>query len=286
VEVAAVKYGLDLSAVGACGEPSTMVELARLAEASGWDGIFLEDYVFFYDPGVAAYDPWATLSAIAVATSTLTLGTSVTPLVRRRVWKLAAEAITVDRLSGGRLVLGVGLGDAGSKDFGGVGELADAKQRAIALDEGLDVLAALWSGDPVTYHGRFVSVDDVRLVARPVQRPRIPIWVGGCAALPGPRQRALRWDGSCLYGAPPPRWTDLSPTDVIALKEDARCRGKDSYTVAVGGRARRKDIDAEIEYVTSLAAAGTDWWNEHIPPQTSPDDARALIAGGPIRAHT
>lgn len=142
-----VKYGLDLSAVGRCGEPATMVELAGLAEASGWDGIFVEDYVFFYDPGVPAYDPWVTLSAIAVATSTLTLGTCVTPLVRRRVWKVAAEAMTVDRLSRGRLVLGVGLGDGGSKDFGAVGELTDAQQRAIALDESLDVLAALWSGD-------------------------------------------------------------------------------------------------------------------------------------------
>lgn len=281
-----MKYGLDLSAVGRCGEPSTMVELSGLAEASGWDGIFVEDYVFFYDPGVPAYDPWATLSAIAVATSTLTLGTCVTPLVRRRVWKLAAEAMTVDRLSGGRLVLGVGLGDAGSKDFGGVGELADAKQRAIALDESLDVLTALWSGEPVTYHGRFVSLDDVRLVARPVQQPRIPIWVGGCAALPGPRQRALRWDGSCLYGAPPPHWRDLSAADVIALKADAGRHGNDSYVVAVGGRARRKDVDAEIEYVTSLAEAGTDWWNEHLPPQTSPEDAQALIAAGPIKAQT
>lgn len=279
-----MKYGLDLSAVGPCGEPGTMVELSRVAEASGWDGIFLEDYVFFYDPGVPAYDPWVTLSAIAVATSTLTLGTCVTPLVRRRVWKLAAEAMTMDRLSGGRFVLGVGLGDAGSKDFGGVGELADAHERAAALDECLDVLAALWSGDPVTYHGRFVSVDDVRLVARPVQQPRIPIWVGGCAALSGPRQRALRWDGSCLYGAPPPDWKDLSAADVTELKEDARRHGNDSYVVAVGGRRRREHIDAEVEYVTSLAAAGTDWWNEHVPPQTSPDDARALIAAGPIRA--
>lgn len=170
-----MRYGLDLSAVGECGEPGTMAQFACLAEESGWDGFFVEDYVFFHDPDVPAYNPWVTLAAVAVATSTLTIGTCITPVARRRVWKLAAEAMTLDRLSGGRLVLGVGLGDENSKDFGAVGELTDPKDRAIALDESLEVLAALWSGDPVTYHGRFVSVEDVRLPATPIQRPRIPI---------------------------------------------------------------------------------------------------------------
>ncbi|GAB3927829.1 hypothetical protein GCM10011575_10880 [Microlunatus endophyticus] len=277
-------YGLDLSAVGPCGDPTTMVALARLAEVSGWDGIFLEDYVFFHDPEVPAYDPWVTLSAIAVATSSITIGTCVTPVARRRVWKLAAEAMTLDRLSGGRLVLGVGLGDAGSKDFGGVGEPVDPRERALALDESLDVLAALWSGEPVTYHGRFVSVDDVRLPALPVQRPRIPIWVGGCARFDGPRQRALRWDGSCMYGTPPPQWVDLTVADVIALKYEARRLGKDDFVVTVGGRPRRDDLGAEIDYVTSLEQAGADWWCEYVPPATAVEDARTLISNGPIRS--
>lgn len=277
-------YGLDLSPVGPCGEPRTMAALARLAEESGWDGIFLEDYVFFYDPAVPAFDPLVTLSAIAMATSTIRLGTCVTPVARRRVWKLAAEAMTVDRLSGGRLVLGVGLGDAGSKDFGGVGELTDPRRRALALDESLDVLAALWTGESVTYHGEFVSVDDVRLPATPVQEPRIPIWVGGCARFPGPRQRALRWQGSCMYAAPPPQWRDLTADDVAMLKDEARSLGKEDFVVAVGGRPRRDDLADEVDYVTSLDDAGTDWWSEYVPPATSVDAARALIAEGPIRS--
>lgn len=279
-----MRYGLDLSAVGPCGDPRTMAMLARLAEESGWDGIFLEDYVFFHDPEIPAYDPWVTLAAIAVATSTITLGTCVTPVARRRVWKLAAETMTLDRLSGGRLVLGVGLGDAGSKDFGGVGELGGPRDRVKALDESLDVLAALWSGEPVTYRGQCVSVRDVRLPATPVQSPRIPIWVGGCAALRGPRQRALRWDGSCLYGTPPPDWQDLTGEDVRGLKDEARRQGKDDFVVAVGGRPRRDDRDAEVDYVTSLAEAGADWWCEYVPPTTAVDDARALITGGPVRS--
>lgn len=277
-------YGLDLSAVGPCGDPSTMAALARLAEESGWDGVFLEDYVFFYDPAVPAYDPWVTLGAMAVATSTITIGTCVTPVARRRVWKLAAEAMTVDRLSGGRLVLGVGLGDSGSKDFGGVGELTDPRERSRALDESLDVLARLWAGESVTYHGRYVSVDDIRLPATPVQQPRIPIWVGGCAQFRGPRSRALRWDGSCMYGTPPPQWKDLTAEDVARLKDEARRLGNEAFVVAVGGRPRRDDLHAEVDYVTSLDLAGADWWSEYVPPSTSIDDARGLIEGGPIRS--
>lgn len=279
-----MKYGLDISAVGECGDPATMADLARLAEDSGWDGVFVEDYVFFHDPAVPVYDPWVTLAAIAVATSKLTIGTCVTPVARRRVWKLAAEAMTLDRLSGGRFVLGVGLGDAGSRDFGGVGELSDPKDRVAALDEGLEVLAALWTGESVSYQGTQVSVQDVRLPARPVQRPRIPIWVGGCAALPGPRQRALRWDGSCLYGTPPPDWQDLTADDVRGLKDEAAVAGNPDFVVAVGGRRRRTDLAAEVDYVSSIAAAGADWWSEYVSPETSPDEARTLISGGPIRA--
>ncbi|SDS05898.1 LLM class flavin-dependent oxidoreductase [Microlunatus soli] len=279
-----MKYGLDISAVGEWGDPITMAELARLAEDSGWDGVFLEDYVFFHDPSVPVYDPWVTLAAIAVATSRVTIGTCVTPVARRRVWKLAAEAITVDHLSAGRLVLGVGLGDAGSPDFGGVGDLTDPTARAAALDEGLEVLAALWSGEPVSYQGSHVSLQDVRLPARPVQRPRIPIWVGGCAALPGPRRRALRWDGSCLYGTPPPDWQDLTADDVRALKDEAAAAGNAHFVVAVGGRQRRADLDAEVDYVSSIAAADADWWSEYVPPDRSLEDTRALIAGGPLRA--
>ncbi|QGN33773.1 LLM class flavin-dependent oxidoreductase [Microlunatus sp. Gsoil 973] len=279
-----MQYGLDLSAIGPCGEPRTMAALAALAEDSGWDGIFLEDYVFFHDPTVPAYDPWVTLAAVAMSTSRMTLGTCITPVSRRRVWKLAAETMTVDRLSEGRLVLGVGLGDDASKDFRGVGEVVAPSDRAAALDEGLQVLAGLWSGQPVTYHGRFVTVDDLTLPATPVQRPRIPIWVGGCAAFPGPRRRALRWDGSCLYGTPPPDWIDLTGRDVRALKDEASRQGNDHFVVRVGGRPRRDDLDAEIDYVTSLAAAGTDWRTEYVPPTTSVEDARALISGGPLRA--
>ncbi|GAB3407952.1 LLM class flavin-dependent oxidoreductase [Flindersiella endophytica] len=284
-----MRYGLDITSAGPWGSPRSIAELAALAEQSGWDGVFLEDYVFFHSGG-PMYDPWVTLAAVALATERVTIGTMVTPLPRRRVWKVAAEVMTLDHLSGGRMVLGVGTGDPSTPDFRSVGEPTDQRTRAAALDESLEVLAGLWSGEPVTHHGAHVDVTEVTLEPRPVQRPRIPIWVGGCLARSGPRERALRWDGACLYGVPPDEWRDLTATDVCELRATARARrgaaAGDAFVIAVGGRQRRDDLAAEADYVTSLAEAGTDWWHEYIEPSTPLDVARARIAGGPIRAQT
>jgi alkanesulfonate monooxygenase SsuD/methylene tetrahydromethanopterin reductase-like flavin-dependent oxidoreductase (luciferase family) len=280
-----MRYGLDISPVGPWGDPRTIADLAGLAERSGWDGVFVEDYVFFHD-GSAAYDPWITLAAIALATERIALATMVTPLPRRRVWKVAAEAMTIDHLSGGRLAVGVGLGDPNSADNRSVGEAVDARTRARMLDESLDVLTRLWTGEPVTFQGDHVAIHGATLRPRPVQRPRIPIWVGGCLHLTGPRARALRWDGACLYAVPPDQgWRDLSADEVRDLHSTAReRRGDDDFVVLVGGRARREDLDAETEYVTGLARAGATWWHEYIPPSTPLATAKARIEAGPVRA--
>lgn len=280
-----MRYGLDISPVGGWGHPATIAELARLAEHSGWDGVFVEDYVFFHD-GSGCYDPWITLAAIALATERITLATMVTPLPRRRVWKVAAEAMTIDHLSNGRMALGVGIGDPNSADNRAVGEVVDARTRGEILDESLTVLASLWSGEPVTYRGRHVSISDATLRPRPVQRPRIPIWVGGCYQRRGPRERALSWDGACLYAIPPDHgWRDLSADEVRGLRKHARQRrGDDDFTVLVGGRKRGEDRSAEAHYVTSLARAGATWWHEYIPPGTPLEAVRARIEEGPTRA--
>ncbi|MEA2276967.1 MAG: hypothetical protein QOI62_132 [Solirubrobacteraceae bacterium] len=278
-----MRFAIDISPAGSWGDPRTLAELAALAERSGWDGVFLEDYVF-YPGGRDAYDPWIALAAIALATERIRLGTMITPLPRRRPWKLAAEAMTVDRLSGGRLVLGVGSGDPASDDTARVGEVVDARARADLLDEALDVVAALWSGDPVTHHGAHFDLDDVVLRPRPVQRPRIPIWIGGQITRRGPRERSLRWDGACLYRVAPPAWEDLTPDDVRALRDDAARRpgGSDAFDIAVGGRAPAADRQAERAYLTALRDAGATWWHEYLEPDTPPADVRAHIAAGPI----
>jgi alkanesulfonate monooxygenase SsuD/methylene tetrahydromethanopterin reductase-like flavin-dependent oxidoreductase (luciferase family) len=213
------------------------------------------------------------------------IGTTITPLPRRRPWKVAAEAMTLDRLSGGRLVLGVGSGDPASADDARLGEPADPRTRAAILDEALEVIDALCRGEPVEHAGGSFRLHGVALRPRPVQRPRIPIWVGGHLPRRGPRERALRWDGACLYRIAPPAWEDVTPDEVRALRADAIARrgSADGFDIAVGGRARRADEATERAYVAALARAGATWWHEYLEPATALETARAHIAGGPLR---
>jgi len=248
-----------------------MAELAELAERSGWDGMFLEDYVVYQGRvGLPTYDPWITLAAMAVATTRIRLGTTVTPLTRRRPWKLASEAVALDHLSGGRLILGVGMGDLSDPAFEAVGERVAPRERAEILDEGLELLDRLWSGEPVEHHGRHHDVSGLRLAPRPLQRPRIPIWIGGDWRLAGVRRRVARWDGSCCYNV-------SSAGDVAAiLALVERARGSAAgFDVKVGG-------ERDVEHMRSLAGAGATWWNDWIAPGTA-ERTRELIARGPLR---
>jgi alkanesulfonate monooxygenase SsuD/methylene tetrahydromethanopterin reductase-like flavin-dependent oxidoreductase (luciferase family) len=276
-----MRYAIDISAAGAWGSPQQLAELAALAEAAGWDGVFLEDYAVYSD-GLETYDPWIALAAIAIATEGVSLGTMVTPLPRRRPLKVASEAMTIDHLSGGRLILGVGSGDPTAADLVPSGEQADARVRAAMLDEALEAIDTLWRGEPVHHGGDHYTLDGVTLTPRPVQRPRIPIWVGGQYTLRRPRERALRWDGSCLYKAQPPEWDDMRPEDVRELRRLASDAGRETFAIAIGGRQRRDDLRAEREYVASLADAGADWWHEWVHPQTPLETVRSLIAAGPL----
>jgi hypothetical protein len=178
-----MKYGLHMPLV----DPHTLAEMAVEGEAAGWDGIYVWDMIW-------GIDVWVALAAVALQTERMRIGTIITPLSRRRPWKVASEAVTLDHLSHGRFTLPVGLGapDAG---FDNVGEATDRKTRAQMLDESLAILDGLWSGQPFSYHGAHYQLNDVTFEPRPVQQPRIPIWV--VAAWPRPRslERALRWDG-------------------------------------------------------------------------------------------
>jgi alkanesulfonate monooxygenase SsuD/methylene tetrahydromethanopterin reductase-like flavin-dependent oxidoreductase (luciferase family) len=286
-----MKFGLDITPAGPWGRPDQIAELAALAERTGWDGVFCEDYVCFPAEGelVDTYDVWITLALIATATRRLTIGTMVTPLPRRRPWTVASQAMTVDHLSGGRVVLGVGIGDDEPTNFAAFGEVNALRERAALLDESLDIIGRLWAGERVTCQGRHYQLDDARITPRPVTSPRIPIWVGGSLSKPGPRRRALRWDGACLYGIPPQDgWQDVTPDDVRRLRSDVdeRPGGAAGYVIAVGGRERATDADglaADLRYVESLARAGTDCWHEYVPPRLSYAEARRRIESGPLR---
>ncbi|MCI0397930.1 MAG: LLM class flavin-dependent oxidoreductase, partial [Chloroflexi bacterium] len=259
-----MRYALDFPNGGPWGDAGTLAELAELAETSGWDGVFLEDYIVWQGhQEVATYDPWVALAAMAMRTKRIRLGTMVTPLARRRPWKVAREVVTLDHLSNGRVILGVGLGDTGESvgsdsSFTHFGEVMDARQRAAMLDEALEVMAGLWRGEPFRYDGRYYQVKEMTFLPRPVQRPRIPIWVGGGWPLKGPARRAARWDGACLYKH---QVHTMTPEDIRALKafvEEQR-GSLEGYDIAAGGSPRRPEWEEERAYIRSLAEAGVTW---------------------------
>lgn len=157
------------------------------------------------------------------------------------------------------------------------------------LDEGLEVLVGLWSGAPFSHSGRFFHVDNVTLLPRPVQTPRIPIWIGGQYPKSGPVHRAARWDGSCLfisttYSATSIEQRDWTAEDVrtfLATVADLRPPGAGAFDMAAGGRARKADLDAERALIEAVAEAGATWWIEWIAP-TDRRTAEAAIANGPL----
>jgi alkanesulfonate monooxygenase SsuD/methylene tetrahydromethanopterin reductase-like flavin-dependent oxidoreductase (luciferase family) len=161
-----MRYGICLPNGGVCGDPRTLADLAALAEEAGWDGIFLEDYIVWQGhQDVPTYDPWISLAAMAMRTARIRLGTSITPLPRRRPWKVASEAVAIDHLSNGRLILGVGIGDTSlDVSFTHFGEITDAKQRGKMLDEALTVLTGLWRGKPFQFDGEFFHLTEVTLL--------------------------------------------------------------------------------------------------------------------------
>jgi probable F420-dependent oxidoreductase len=191
-----MRFALDMPNFAEFANPATIVALAEDAEAAGWDGFFIWDHINpFGEMPVPMADPWVLLAAVAQATERIKLGTAVTPVPRRRPWVLARQTATLDCLSGGRLMLGVGLGEPGETEFTAFGEEADIRVRAQKLDEGLAILAGLWTGEPFEFEGRHYHVARTRFLPTPIQRPRIPVWVAGKWPNDGPLRRAAAWDG-------------------------------------------------------------------------------------------
>ena len=189
-----MRYALSVPNFGDFADPHVTIGLARDAEAAGWDAFFLWDHLLASNGNVVA-DPWTLLAAIAVSTERIRLGTMVTPLPRRRPWQVVRQIVTLDHLSGGRATLGVGLGFPPKEEFELFGESGDARVRAELLDEALDVAAGLMSGGPFSYDGRHFRLDGVEFAPRPVQSPRVPIWVAGAWPARPPFRRAARYDG-------------------------------------------------------------------------------------------
>jgi hypothetical protein len=283
--MADIKCGISISPAGPAGSPRTMAELGTLAEQSGWDGLFVEDYLVFAGKlGTPTYDPWVVLAAIAMTTDHIRLGTMVTPLPRRRPWKVAAEAVTLDHLSGGRFILGVGLGGSADVNFSATGEPSDNRVLAERLDEGLEIIDRLWTGEPVTYSGRQYQLEGMQLRPRPVQQPRIPIWVGGDLTRAGVRKRLARWDGSCAFSSARSCPSEMNADDVrdtISMVEQERST-RCGYAICLGGSERRSNTDDERAHIRSVAEAGATWWVEWVSPGEI-ETARQAVSRGPVR---
>jgi alkanesulfonate monooxygenase SsuD/methylene tetrahydromethanopterin reductase-like flavin-dependent oxidoreductase (luciferase family) len=258
------------------GDPREAAELAADAEAAGWDGIFTWD-------GVAigrgdTYDPWVVMAAMAMRTERVTLGAIVTPPSRRRPWKLAREALSVDVLSGGRLVLPVGLGALDDLAFGAVGEATDARTRAELLDETLAILDGLWSGEPFGFEGRHYRFPPLTFRPTPTHPPRIPIWVVAIASSDRSMARAARWDGlvSQVGSA-----AELAPITAWLDRERPSWRTDGFDLVAQGSTP--PDAGAAAAIVRPWAEAGATWWIDADWSSATVESERRRIEAGPPR---
>jgi len=249
------------------------VDLACQAEEAGWDGFFLPDGISIGT--YPLFDPWVVMGAIAARTKRIRFGTMITPVSRRRPWKLARECVTVDQLSAGRLILAVGMGAAA--DDGGftkVGEATDLKVRAKRVDEGLEILNGLWKGKPYSFSGEHYRVDNMVMVPRPVHKPRIPIWVVGVWDKPKSMHRALDWDG--IIPQKFRDWHPLSADDIRKVRDyvGTHRQAKGPFEIICGGSTGGKKSKRASEIVRPFIDAGATWWVE-------PDPSLERIRQGP-----
>lgn len=274
-----MRYGFVLPG----GDARRTADAAREAETAGWDGFFISDPVW----GV---DPWVALAAAAMVTRRIRLGTMLTPVSRRRPWTLAGQAATLDNLSGGRVILAVGLG-APDTGFEAFGEVTDRKTRAELLDEGLAIIAGLWRGQPFTFDGRRYHVRETTFSPPPppAQQPRIPIWVVGAWPSERSMARAARWDGLLpakvgVDGAV----GQATPEDLRAMAADIATRRAGQaatapYDIIVEGETPGDDPERARATLQPWAEAGATWWLETRWSAEGAEEVLARIRRGPPR---
>ena len=278
-----MRFGVYCANFGTLGDARTLIDLALESEEAGWDGFFLYDHIVLF-PGrsVRTVDPWVVLAAVAERTE-LRFGPLITPVARRQPWELAHQTVALNRLSNGRLILGVGLGE--SPDFEAFGEDGTLLERARRLDEGLELVHRLWSGETVTHDGYWRLTDAV-LAPGPIDR--IPIWVGArYGSPPGPTRRAAKFDGFFPINATWDLGQLLSPerfTEMTAAVERERGHLRE-FELVTAGVSQPGVSDGEL--LDAFARVGATWWLEIIEPSRgSLEELRVRIAAGPPRLDT
>lgn len=264
----------------------TIGDLTEEAETAGWDGLFISDAIAVSAEGFPDFDffdPWVGLAVMATRSQRLRIGPIITPVPRRRPWKLARETLSIDHLSKGRLILGVGLGAAEHDGgFCKVGEPMDLKARAQRLDEGLAIVTGLWTGKPFSFSGAHYHVDEMKMLPPVVQSPRIPVWVPGVWQKPKSMERALKWDGII-----PQKYKSMSRMTAAEIRELKRYvddhRKQDSpFDIIAGGETSGTNRAAAVKKIRAYIKAGATWWLES-KWSFSFDELRERIKQGPPR---
>lgn len=251
-----MKYGIEMVNLGPWADPRVVVELAQAAEAAGWESVFVCDHLGFVW-GVETADPFVTLAAVATATARIKIGVDISPLPRYKPHVLAQTLTTLDILSQGRVVFGVGLGGV-EREYTAFGENGDHKTHASMVDEGLSVLTRLWSGEKVVHHGQHYTVDGVTLRPLPVQRPRIPLWIGG-ESKPALR-RAAHWDGWIIGCVNQDGSWNKTPEQVAEKISSIKQQRVNTapFDFVIDGRSEPTDPSM----ANAFKAAGATWWLE------------------------
>jgi len=277
-------YGLYVPNFGKSLHVRALAELAYEAEESGWDGFFLWNHLIDErNQRVPIVDPFIALAAIATSTKRIRIGTTVTALPRYRPWLVARQTATLDDLSNGRMILGVGLGFMTGLEYAMFGEPADNKTRAEKLDEGLEIIAGLWSGKPLSYNGKHYHVKRTTFLPPSTQKPRIPIWVGGFWPYKGPFLRAARWDGVIPLKLP---FRRPEPNDLRSILNYVRSHrtSKTPFDAAIIGWGTGKNPARDAQKIVSYADAGATWWLESLyTARDSRDRMGRRIRKGPPR---
>ncbi|MFX1483240.1 MAG: LLM class flavin-dependent oxidoreductase [Promethearchaeota archaeon] len=280
-----MKFGINLPNFGWFGEANTLVEIAVEAEEAGWQGFFIWDHMMVFkqeDMVLPFIDPWIALTAVACNTKKMKLGPLITPLPRRRPWKVAREAVSVDHISNGRLILGLGIGAPPDVEFEYFGEVSDAKVRAEKLDEGLDIITGAWSGKPFSHNGKHYQLKEMTFLPKPKQEPRIPIWIGGGIPRKAPFRRAARYDGVApVHEKWPEPVTPELLEDTLAIVKAERGSLK-NYDVVVSDETSGTDSMKDRETIENWKQVGATWFLEDINGlRAEIDDLRERIRAGP-----
>ena len=271
-----MRFGLSFPNFGEFAEPDAIVLLATAAEDAGWDGFFVWDHIVVMD-AMPVGDPWVMLGAVAQATNRIAIGPMVVALPRHRPWVVARQSVSLDRLSGGRFVLGVGIGFPPDAEFGTFGESEDARIRADMLDEGLEIIRGVWSGEPFTHSGAHYTVKQTRFSPGPLGS--IPIWIAAMLPNRRPLRRAANNEGVF------PIRTDMGELTLEDIRTTrdyvAQHRSSDKpFDLIFGGPPTSPTRIQQLEHI------GVTWYIGGPSPESEPfEDTLAWVKKGP-RAYT